>query len=168
MWQMRTNYTPALICWELPGVGIWVFPCHLPPWLGVAGPGDGWGGSRGQPRAAVRPGAGGGYRTRAAWDDNQSSLLSALWGVRAGWGQGRSPSPRPPPWGRLGTADACSPLPPRPALFPRGRVPTRPIFMWAPSLPGGLLIPPKTGQGIVDRAAISLEQASPGPQLPPD
>lgn len=158
---MRTNYTLAGVCRELPGVGVWVLP--VPPPSGVVGHGGGREVEGVCGGAAIRPGAGRGYRTGAAWDDNQSSLLSAPWGVRAGWGQGRSPIPCPPPQGHPGMAGARSPPPPRPALFLQGHVPTRPIFMWAPSLPGGLLIPPETGRGIVDRAAISLEQASLGP-----
>lgn len=160
---MRTNYTLALICPELPGVSIWVLPVSSPS--GPRGDGTwGWtGGLRVWRGAAICPGAGGGYRTGAARDDNQSSLLSALWGVRVGWGQGWSPSLHPPPRGRPRTMGACSSPPPHPALFLQGRVPTRPIFMWAPSLPGGLLIPPETRRGIVDQAAISLEQASLGP-----
>lgn len=90
--------------------------CHLLPGLWVAGHGDGQGGSRGWQGAAVRPSAGRGYRTGAAQDDNQSSLLSAPWGVRAGWGQGRSPNPCPSPRGRPG--QGC----PLPAAFPSGFV----------------------------------------------
>lgn len=127
-------------------MGSWVLLFPLPSGLQVEGHGDGLG-------DGVKGGVGWGllsaltlaegYHTGAVWDDNQSSLLSALWGVRAGWGQGRSPRPHLLPYGCLGTAGACFPLPPQPALFPRGCVPTRPIFMWAPCLPGGLLIPPK-------------------------
>lgn len=65
-------------------------------------------------------------------------------------------------------AGACSPLPSCPALFPLGCVPTRPIFMWAPSLPGGLLIPPETGQGLLTELPYPLNKQAWAPQLPPD
>lgn len=119
-------------------------------------------GTHGGPRQwlgfAVCRDAGGGYRTGAAQDDNQSSLLSALWGVRGGWGQRRSPSLHPSPQGLPGTAGAHSLPPPRLALFPQGCVPTRPIFVWAPSLPGGLLIPPKRARGLLTELPYPLNK----------
>lgn len=77
-------------------------------------------------------------------------------------GTGTVPSPHPLPRGCLVMVGCLLPAASCPPLFPQGCVPTRPIFMWAPSLPGGLLIPTETGRGIVDRAAISLEQANSG------
>jgi len=49
-----------------------------------------------------------------------------------------------------------------------GHVPTRPIFMWAPSLPGGLLIPPGTGGGLLTELPYPLNKQARASQLPPD
>lgn len=83
-------------------------------------------------------------------------------------GTGTAPKPPSPTLGTPWDGGCQLLLPPCLALFPLGRVPTRPIFMGAPSLPGGLLIPPETGQGLLTELPHPLNKQAWAPQLLPD
>lgn len=124
-----------------------------------------WGccGATGTAGSCLLPRCQRGYRCGAVRDDNQSSLLSARRGVRAGWGWGRSLRPHSLLWGPPGDGGSPIPVAPLPGFVSAGPRSHPPNLPEGPFPPRGAANPPETGRGIVDRAAISLEQASPGP-----
>lgn len=124
-----------------------------------------WGccGATGTAGSCLLPRCRRGYRCGAVRDDNQSSLLSARRGVRAGWGRGRSLRPHSLLWGPPGDGGSPIPVAPLPGFVSAGPRSHPPNLPEGPFPPRGAANPPETGRGIVDRAAISLEQASPGP-----